>query len=260
MTDTPDKSSGSAPRMQAELQPDVRKNPRRIAFILRRTSPQVKAQDDTRVMTYPGALARFIIALEVAFLLLVWVSLIANAPLEGIADPMHTPNPAKAPWYFLGLQELLHYFPPLVAGVLIPGLVVAALVVIPYFNINIEGRSIWADPRRRSVVIGAVTGFVVVIFALFGMGQLGHSATAVGKLDRTLDLVVPIVPTLIVSAALLLSSRFSADSPKAWQRWLFGRPISFWIMTWFLVELVVLTAVGTFFRGPGWTWVWPANS
>jgi quinol-cytochrome oxidoreductase complex cytochrome b subunit len=246
--------------MQAELQPDVRKNPRRIAFILRRTSPQVKAQDDTRVMTYPGALSRFIIALEVAFLLLVWISLIANAPLEGIADPMHTPNPAKAPWYFLGLQELLHYFPPVVAGVLIPGLVVAALVVIPYFNINIEGRSIWADPRRRPVVIGAAIGFVVAIFALFGMGQLGHSGTAVGKLDRTLDLVMPIVPTLLVSAALLLSSRFSTESSKAWQRWLFARPISFWIMTWFLVELVVLTAVGTFFRGPGWTWVWPANS
>jgi quinol-cytochrome oxidoreductase complex cytochrome b subunit len=246
--------------MQAELQPDVRKNPRRIAFILRRTSPQVKAQDDTRVMTYPGALSRFIIALEVAFLLLVWISLIANAPLEGIADPMHTPNPAKAPWYFLGLQELLHYFPPVVAGVLIPGLVVAALVVIPYFNINIEGRSIWADPRRRPVVIGATIGFVVVIFALFGISQLGHSGTAVGKLDRTLDLVMPIVPTLLVSAALLLSSRFSAGSSKAWQRWLFARPISFWIMTWFLVELIVLTAVGTFFRGPGWTWVWPANS
>ena len=260
MTDTSNKSTGATPAMQAELQSDVRKNPRRIAFILRRTSPQVKAQDDTRVMTYPGALSRFLIALEVAFLLLVWVSLIANAPLEGIADPMHTPNPAKAPWYFLGLQELLHYFPPVVAGVLIPGVVVAALVVIPYFNINIEGRSIWADPRRRNIVILAVIAFNVVIFALFGMGQLGHSATAVGKLDRALDLIMPIVPTLIVSAALLLSSRFSAESAKPWQRWLAARPISFWIMTWFLVELIVLTTVGTFFRGPGWTWVLPKNS
>jgi quinol-cytochrome oxidoreductase complex cytochrome b subunit len=246
--------------MQAELQSDVRKNPRRIAFILRRTSPQVRAQDDTRVMTYPGALSRFLIALEVAFLLLVWVSLIANAPLEGIADPMHTPNPAKAPWYFLGLQELLHYFPPVVAGVLIPGVVVAALVVIPYFNINIEGRSLWADPRRRKLVILSVIAFNVLIFALFGTGQLGHSATAVGKLDRALDLIMPIVPTLIVSVPLLLSSRFSAGSAKHWQRWLAARPISFWIMSWFLVELIVLTAVGTFFRGPGWTWVLPSNS
>lgn len=260
MTEPTNKDAGAPPKMQAEVQSDVRKNPRRIAFILRRTSPQVKTQDDTRVMTYPGALARFLIALEIAFLLLVWISLIANAPLEGIADPMHTPNPAKAPWYFLGLQELLHYFPPVVAGVLIPGLVVAALVVIPYFNINIEGRSIWADSRRRPLIIGAVLGFMVVIFALFGMGQLGHSATAVGKLDRALDLIIPIVPTLIVGGLLLFSSRFSASSPRPLQRWLAGRPISFWIMTWFLVELIVLTTVGTFFRGPGWTWVWPKNS
>lgn len=260
MTDTTNKSTGAAPAMQAELQSDVRKNPRRIAFILRRTSPQVRTQDDARVMTYPGALSRFVIALEVAFLLLIWVSLIGNAPLEGIADPMHTPNPAKAPWYFLGLQELLHYFPPVVAGVLIPGLVVAALVVIPYFNINIEGRSIWADARRRKLVILTVIAFNVLIFALFGMGQLGHSATAVGKLDRTLDLLMPVVPTLIVSAALLLSSRYSPASPKSWQRWLVARPISFWIMTWFLVELIVLTTVGTFFRGPGWIWVLPKNS
>ena len=260
MTDITNKTTGAAAAMQAELQSDVRKNPRRIAFILRRTSPQVHTQDDTRVMTYPGALSRFLIALEVAFLLLVWVSLIANAPLEGIADPMHTPNPAKAPWYFLGLQELLHYFPPVVAGVLIPGVVVAALVVIPYFNINIEGRSIWADARRRTLVILSVIAFNILIFALFGMGQLGHSATAVGKLDRTLDLLMPIVPTLIVSAALLLSSRYSPASPKPWQRWLVARPVSFWIMTWFLVELIVLTTVGTFFRGPGWTWVLPKNS
>ena len=256
----PGKQSENASKLQAEVQSDVRKNPRRIAFILRRTSPQVRAQDDARVMTYPGALARFVIALEIAFLLLVWISLIANAPLEGIADPMHTPNPAKAPWYFLGLQELLHYFPPVVAGVLIPGMVVAALVVIPYFNINIEGRSIWADRSRRSVVIASVLGFMALIFVLFGSVQLGHSATAIGKLNRALDLIVPILPTLMVGGVLLWSSRFSADSPKAFQRWLADRPISFWIMTWFMVELIVLTTVGTFFRGPGWTWVWPANS
>jgi quinol---cytochrome c reductase cytochrome c subunit, bacillus type len=244
-------------KVQAEVQSDVRKNPRRIAFILRRTSPQVRAQEDARVMTYPGALARFIIALEIAFLALVWVSLLANAPLEGIADPMHTPNPAKAPWYFLGLQELLHYFPPVVAGVLIPGMVVAALVVIPYFNINIEGRGIWANPSRKPWIIGSVLGFIVLIFVLFGMGQLGHSGSAVGKVDRTLDLIVPIIPTLLVGGVLLLSSRFSAESGSPLQRWLADRPISFWIMTWFLVELAVLTAVGTLFRGPGWTWIWP---
>ena len=242
-------------KLEAEVQSDVRRNPRRIAFITRRSSPHVRAQDELRVMTYPAALSRFIIALEMAFLLLVWWSLVANAPLEGIADPMHTPNPAKAPWYFLGLQELLHYFPPMVAGVLIPGLVVAALIVIPYFNINIEGRSIWAKASHRPWVIAAVPVFTVLIFLLFALPQLSHGA--VPAVDRALDLIMPVVPTLLVGGALLWSSRFSPQSPKPFQRWLVDRPLSFWIMTWFLVELVMLTAIGTFFRGAGWTWVLP---
>jgi quinol-cytochrome oxidoreductase complex cytochrome b subunit len=257
MTDDPNLPVES--KMQAEVQSDVRKNPRRIAFILRRTSPHVKTQDDMRVMTYPTALSRFVIALEVAFLLLVWISLLANAPLEGIADPMHTPNPAKAPWYFLGLQELLHYFPPMVAGVLIPGVVVAALVVIPYFNINIEGRSIWAEARQRRWVMIAVPAFLIAIFLLFDLKQFGQSGEAVPKLDRVLDLVVPLLPTVLVGGALLWSSRLVAE-PNSFQRWLVERPLSFWIMTWFMVELIVLTAVGTFFRGPGWSWVLPWKS
>lgn len=229
-------------KMQAEIQPDVRKNPRRIAFILRRTSPQVRTQDEARVMTYPGALARFIIALEVAFLLLVWVSLVANAPLEGIADPMHTPNPAKAPWYFLGLQELLHYFPPVVAGVLIPGLVVGALIVIPYFNVNIEGEALWAQDRKRRLGIVAA---VIVLFCIF---------------LAIFDVWVALLPTLIVGGLMLLSGKY-AESPKTnFQKRLAAKSLPFWIMTWFLVELIVLTAIGTFFRGPGWSWVWPWQS
>lgn len=245
------------PKLEAELQSDIRKNPRRIAFLTRRSSPHVRPQDDARVMTYPAALSRFVIALEAGLLLLVWWSLIANAPLEGIADPMHTPNPAKAPWYFLGLQELLHYFPPMVAGVLIPGLVVAALIVIPYFNINIEGRSIWAKPGHRRWVVLGVPAFAILIFVLFAVPQFAHGEGALPKVDRFLDLFVPVIPTLIVGGALLWSSRFSPKSTSGFERWLVDRPLSFWIMTWFLVELIVLTAVGTFFRGPGWTWVAP---
>jgi menaquinol-cytochrome c reductase cytochrome b/c subunit len=230
------------PQASAELQSDVRKNPRRIAFITRRTSPHVQSQDDERVMMYPTALGRFIIALEAAALILVWWSLIANAPLEGIADPMHTPNPAKAPWYFLGLQELLHYFPPVVAGVLIPGLVIVALIVIPYFNINIEGRSLWAAQRGRRVLITAAAIAALSIFLVI------------------FDVIVALIPTLIVGGAMLLSASFSLQSPKLFPRWLSSKPLSFWIMTWFLIELIVLTAVGTFFRGPGWSWIWPWRS
>ena len=223
----------------ATLDSDVRKTPRRIAFITKRTSPQVHVKDEDRVMTYPEVFLRTAVAIEVLAIALVVVALMWDAPLEGLADPMHTPNPAKAPWYFLGLQELLHYFPPVVAGVLIPGLVVMALIIIPYFNINIEAEGIWLRDRAKRL---RIFGIVVVVFCIF---------------LAVFDVWVALVPTLIVAAFMVLAAQTNPQSAKGFRRWLVGRPLSFWIMTWFLFELVVLTAVGTFFRGPGWSWVLP---
>ena len=139
----------------------------------------------------------------------------------------------------------------MVAGVLIPGLVVGALVIIPYFNINIESGSIWARPEQRGRIIGSVIGFMVLIFVLFSSGQFGHGATGGAKLDKVLDLVMPIIPTLLVGGVLLLSSRYSPASPRPLQRWLAARPLSFWIMTWFLVELIVLDGDWHIFPRPG---------
>jgi quinol-cytochrome oxidoreductase complex cytochrome b subunit len=173
---------------------------------------------------------------------LVSMALLFNAPLEGIADPSHTPNPAKAPWYFLGLQEMLHYFPPVVAGVLVPGLVVMALIVIPYFNINIEAEGLFVKDRKRRVAIFYAAAIALCVFLL------------------AFDVLVALVPTLIVAAFMLLAIQSSSQSPSAFRRYLAAKPLSFWIMTWFLFELVVLTAVGTFFRGPGWSWVLPWRS
>ena len=137
----------------ASVGSDARKAPVRIAFVTRRTSAQVKAHDEAIVQSFPEVLFRAAIAVQVLACILVLISLFFNAPLEGLADPSHTPNPAKAPWYFLGLQELLHYFPPVVAGVLVPTLVVLALIIIPYFNINIEAEGLFLKDRKRRLRI-----------------------------------------------------------------------------------------------------------
>jgi quinol---cytochrome c reductase cytochrome c subunit, bacillus type len=221
---------------------DFRKNPVRVAFVTRRTSAQVKVTDEDQVQTFPEVLFRALVAIEVLAMGLVFISLIFNAPLEGLADPSHTPNPAKAPWYFLGLQEMLHYFPPVVAGVLVPTLVVIALVVIPYFNINVEAEGLFLKDHKRRVRIFYV---VVSLFCLFLL---------------YFDVFVALVPTLIVAAFMLVAAQSSPDSPSAFRRYLASKPLSYWIMTWFLFELVVLTAIGTFFRGPGWSWVLPWRS
>jgi menaquinol-cytochrome c reductase cytochrome b/c subunit len=226
----------------AGMDSNARKSPTRVVFVTRRTSAQVKVTDEGEVQTYPEVLFRALVAIEVLTIALVGVALLFNAPLEGLADPSHTPNPAKAPWYFLGLQEMLHYFPPVVAGVLVPGLVVMALIVIPYFNINIEAEGVFLKDRKRRVLIFYVVAAVLSVFLLW------------------FDVYVALVPTLIVVGFMVLAAQSSPQSTSAFRRYLAGRPLSFWIMTWFLFELAVLTAVGTFFRGPGWSWVLPWRS
>jgi Cytochrome b(C-terminal)/b6/petD len=223
----------------AVMDSDARRTPKRIAFITKRTSPQVRVKEEDRVMTYPEVFFRAAVAIEVMAIALVVTSLLWNAPLEGLADPMHTPNPAKAPWYFLGLQELLHYFPPVVAGVLIPGLVVTALIVIPYFNINIESEGLWSRDKAKRL---RIFGVVVVLFCIF---------------LAVFDVWVAMAPTVIVAAFMLLAAQTDPGTATGFRRWLSRKPLSFWIMSWFLFELIVLTGIGTFFRGPGWSWVLP---
>src|SRR5579859_2731405 len=132
------------PPYPTAIDSDAQRSPRRIVFITKDTSAKVTGYPSPQVMSFPHLILRAVMVLQALVILLVLLALFWDAPLEQTANPLLTPNPAKAPWYFLGLQELLHYFPPIVAGVLIPTLVVVALIVIPYFHVNIAGRAIWA--------------------------------------------------------------------------------------------------------------------
>jgi hypothetical protein len=198
-----------------------------------------QSSDPGRTLPYWELLFREIIAIEVLAVVLVWIALRWNAPLEQLADPTHTPNPAKAPWYFTGLQELLHYFPPFVAGIILPGLIVVALIVVPFFNINIQAESFWA--RKKSTRLVGL-GIVVVVLTVL--------LVRVEAWD-------PLVPVWIVAGLMFLASQSANRQAGRFLTWLGSKPLSFWIMTWFLMEAATLTAVGTLFRGPGWSWILP---
>ena len=223
---------------EAGISSDAQKQPRRIVFITRNTSAKVKEETGPQLMSFPHVILREAIAFQILAILLVVLALFWDAPLEQLANPLLTPNPAKAPWYFLGLQELLHYFPPLVAGVLLPTLVVLALVVIPYFDINIEGEPLWAHRTRRRLQI--YLGFFAGLFILLAL----------------YDAWTVLLPTALVGA-LGLIPYFNSTSESRFQKFLGSRPLPWWVMTWFIAVALTLTAVGTFFRGPGWSWVWP---
>ncbi len=117
----------------------------------------------------PNLVIKELIAVLIASsVLLVW-SLTVNAPLRSIADPNKTENPAKAPWYFVGLQELLVYFDPWIAGVTIPLLIIIGLMLIPYLDFNKTGVGAYCIRKRKAAVFTFVFGFAMwVILILVG--------------------------------------------------------------------------------------------
>lgn len=214
--------------------------PKRLALVRPDLRPLVRRSEERYVMTFPHLIVRELIMFQIVVIVLSVVALVFNAPLEGIANPLETPNPSKAPWYFLGLQELLHYFPPVVAGVVLPGLVVVCLVVIPYADINLNAGPLWSrDPaRRRGTALGVAAAgiFLAVLFAGFQCWPV-------------------VAPTLAVLAAMFLAR--DGERGGRLRRFLKEVTLPEWIMTWFVLVAAILTILGTFFRGPGWTLVWP---
>ena len=139
---------------------------------------RVEREQGDRINVWPHLLVEEFVAMMVVFAALVIFSTFVNAPLRELANPNLTPNPSKAPWYFLGLQELLRYFHPLVAGISIPTFILVALAAVPYIDRNPS-----TLPGDRKI---AITMFTMLF--MFG---------------------------------------------------------------------ATLTIIGSFFRGPGYNWVWP---
>ncbi len=150
---------------------------RTLAVVKQEAITRVEKPLEDSVFVWPHLLVREFFAATAVMVMITLLSIAIDAPLQSPANPDLTPNPAKAPWYFLGLQELLHYFKPTTAGVLVPGLTLAALAVLPYVDRN--------------------------------------------------------------------PSRAYAD-----------RKVAIVTFTMFLVFWATITIAGSFFRGPGWTWLW----
>lgn len=122
-------------------------------------------EEQRLVMVWPHLLVRHAVAALVVLIITLIVSLLFDAPLREIANPNVTPNPEKAPWYFVGLQELLSHFHPVVAGVLVPAAIVIGLVALPYLDRNPARRL-----RSRKVAVWTFTIFLVVWVALTLIG------------------------------------------------------------------------------------------
>ena len=228
------------PTFELDRDDNARRAPVRLVVVQGDREPAVDAFDDELVMTFPHLVIRELIALLALSLALACLAIFFDAPLEELANPQKTPNPAKAPWYFLGLQELLHYYPPIFSGVLIPGLVVTALIVIPYFDINLKREAFWRTSTHFKLLwLWGVVAAVSAIFLFTG----SHP-------------VWPIVgPLWLIGVAMTLPALFHSD--RGVLRWLGDRSLAFWVFSWFVLAAVTLTVIGVAFRGPGWGFTLP---
>ncbi len=188
----------------------------------------LEAEQTDRVQVWPYLVRiEFLGALAVMAVLTVW-SIVLNAPLEEAANPSITPNPSKAPWYFLGLQEMLVYFDAWIAGVVLPTLIIVGLVAIPYIDINPKGNGYYTFKERKFAITMFCVGFLVFWISLIVLGTFfrgpgwnffwpwqvwdSHKIVAMASLDfpelfgvptRTIDQSINPLAFLIGAAAIL---------------------------------------------------------
>lgn len=137
-----------------------------------RGEPPLEKLDDEKVLVWPDLVYTELICMIALTAILILWAIALPAPLEEPASSVKTPNPSKAPWYFLGLQEMLVYYDPWMAGVVLPSLIVVGLMAIPYIDFNKLGNGYYTINQRKFSYIIFQFGFLVMWITLIVLGTL----------------------------------------------------------------------------------------
>ncbi|HUP49568.1 MAG TPA: hypothetical protein VNA04_12345, partial [Thermoanaerobaculia bacterium] len=124
--------------------------------------PWEKSESDQKLFTWPDRVYTELLCMILLTIVMIVWSIGLRAPLEEAANPTSSPNPAKAPWYFLGLQEMLVYFDPWLAGVVLPTLIIVGLMAIPYIDTNPRGNGYYSFKERKWEIGIFLYGFLVL--------------------------------------------------------------------------------------------------
>jgi len=205
-----------------------------------------------RVTTIPHLVRREAVWALAWIAIIITFSVFVAAPLEGIADPNVSPNPAKAPWYFMGIQELLLHFHPFVAAIVIPTIALVGIFALPFIDHSTEHEGIYFRSKRgRSLAVMAV-GFSLIMTSAWVVADdlffdwtnwLANWPTIISNGFIPLALVVIVLALLDLWIDRTLKGTLE-------ERILF-------LFTFVVVALIVLTVIGVFFRGPGMELFWP---
>lgn len=228
---------------------------------------------DQRVHVWPYLLKiEFLAAIIVTFILVVW-SIALDAPLEEPANPSLTMNPSKAPWYFLGLQEMLVYFDPWIAGVVAPTIIIIGLMAIPYIDVNPLGNGYYTYKQRKFAILTFLFGFLILWVLLifigtfirgpgwlwFWPGQFWDHHRVVHEINRDLDQIFGITDPLmrglfggaVVGAYTLVAGgifhvlfkKFAANAYRLMNIWQYATLVGLFIMMAAMPVKIILRLV-----------------
>ncbi|HVO41757.1 MAG TPA: hypothetical protein VMT34_03995 [Aggregatilineales bacterium] len=216
-----------------------------LVELMRGDSPMVGKGPEDTVFSFPIVLLYEIILLLVVTLAIFLFSLHKQAPLETIANPLVTTDPAKAPWYFMGLQELLEHMHPTLAGVIIPGILVVFLLSIPYLDHSRANAGVWFSTPRGKRITGWTALYTAIVMPAYILLDNAFSLrellrTSVPEFISQGLLPGAIIAILVAIPALVMGRRKATV-----------REFMLVLFTVLFVSAIVFTLSGFFFRGPG---------
>jgi quinol-cytochrome oxidoreductase complex cytochrome b subunit len=202
----------------------------------------------------PNLILREVVVALVLMASILMIAVLFNAPLEGKANLGLSPNPTKAPWYFMGFQEILLHFHPLIALFFIPLLMIIALFSIPYIHYPSSTSGVWfasSTGRRMALEVAIVALIVTPIGILLDDFVIDFAAWMPGLPPAISNGLVPLGIVLFgfYGFYMLLKRRYSAKRNEAIQM----------IFVFFITVFIILTVTGIWFRGLGMALMWPWN-
>lgn len=245
-----------------------------LVELMRGESPLVGKGPDGTAFSFPVVLLwEIVLLLGVTFAIFLF-SLLKQAPLEEIANPLVTTDPAKAPWYFVGLQELLEHMHPTLAGVIIPTILVLFLVALPYLDHSRANVGVWFSSARGKRIVGLTALYTLIVMpgyiALDNAFSLRELLRNLVPLWVAQGLLPGGILALLVALPALGLWRFSppalSHTPGAARGQvrasgvvgkLDTRELMLMLFTIMIVSAIVFTTSGFLLRGPGFKLYWP---
>lgn len=249
------------PMGQPQSQIDEAKRQKLLELVRGRALARPTDLADDEVMVWPSLVVVEAVCATVFLMILTFLSIFVSAPLLEHANPNQTPNPSKAPWYFLNLQELLLHMDPGLAGVIVPTLALVAIAAIPYIDRSPLGVGILGTSAKGRKIIGFTTLFTTVVLVVMilldenrGRGTVFGIGTWLGDHGAPRELTEIVLPSMVMLGGIVALMAFVQVLFRPTRR-----EMIIALFTGFYVTFIVLTIFGTSLRGEGQDLTWPWN-